>query len=225
RVRRARHDLRWLGRHLPHGVGAYHRPAPEVHGPRPYRVRFGLALVWRSPVADRRLLAVPDPRGDPGAVGLPGAHRGQPAQDPRPQLGGAVQATRGERGVGPRGLQTRASELRVADPQFAADAPRVSWAGQRRLFEDEEAVRRDGRRAKQYPLRLAPNESVGRNPAHRAGREALRPSQPPLNPGGAATPLTRGYARRQRPRPASRRSRGASPGGAGDGAERAHGMT
>src|SRR5439155_1349595 len=61
--------------------------------PRPYRVRFGLALVWRSPVADRRLLAVPDPRGDPGAVGLPGAHRGQPAQDPRPELGGAVQAT------------------------------------------------------------------------------------------------------------------------------------
>jgi len=42
----------------------------------------------------------------------------------------------------------------------AADAPRVSWAGQRQLFEDEEAVRRDGWRAQQYPLRLAPNESV-----------------------------------------------------------------
>src|SRR2546425_8334482 len=61
---------------------------------------------------------------------------------------------------------TRASELRVADPQFAADAPRVSGRCRRQLFEDEEAVRRDGWRAKQYPLRLAPNESVGR----RAGR-------------------------------------------------------
>src|SRR2546425_6927412 len=40
---------------------------------------------------------------------------------------------------------TRASELRVADPQFAADAPRVSRRCQRQLFEDEEAVRRDGR--------------------------------------------------------------------------------
>src|SRR2546426_3178434 len=128
------------------------------------------------------------------------------------ELGAAVQAAWGERGVGPRGVQTRASELRVADPQFAADAPRVSGRCQRQLFEDEEAVRRDGRRAQQYPLRLAPNESVARNPAHRAGREALRRHSPheflggcDANLGGSDAPG--GYARRQRPRPASRASR------------------
>src|SRR5256712_9176337 len=79
RVRPARHDLRWLGRHVPHAVRSYHRPAPEDHVPRPHRVRVGLTLVRRFPRAGRPLSAGSGTPGGPktgGATPPPPPHPG-----------------------------------------------------------------------------------------------------------------------------------------------------
>src|SRR5882724_7903492 len=88
RVRRDRHHVCRIRRHVPHGVGAHHRTALEVRRQGADRVRLGLALVRRTSVADRGPVAIPDPRVDPPALELSPAGRGCEAQDPRPRLYG-----------------------------------------------------------------------------------------------------------------------------------------
>src|SRR5437660_1936035 len=149
-------DLRVDGDHLPHRVGAHHRPAPAEHGIAPGRLRLGFALVWRAAVAVRGVLAVPDSRAAAGEVELPGDHGSRQAQHPWPELRAAV----------PRGLdesqQVRPDSERLREPhpcrpETRARVPRL-FLGQH--LEDEATVSRRGRDARPQAVRLDPNAGL-----------------------------------------------------------------
>ena len=76
-LRGNRHDLGIIDRDVPDTGRAHHGTADEVHGAGPHRVRFRFGVVRVPAVADRRAVAVPDPRGHAEEVRVPGTHPGR----------------------------------------------------------------------------------------------------------------------------------------------------
>src|SRR5262249_59458483 len=91
-VRRARHDDGVDDRNVPDRMGAHDRPASLLHGSRTHRVRLGFAVVWRPTVANRSAVAVTDPRGERGSLGLSIAHATGAAAPTRSKISTALTA-------------------------------------------------------------------------------------------------------------------------------------
>ena len=131
-LRRDRNNVGFVGRDVPHGGGAHPGSAHEVHGTGSHRLRFGLGLVRIAAVADRRVLAIPDPGGDAEEVRLPGTHAGRETEDSGAEFCQALRHQRQSRTVTlsrrfkpvPKDYETRMSkELKtiLEFPGFTAD--------------------------------------------------------------------------------------------------------
>jgi hypothetical protein len=85
-LRGDRHHVGIVDRDLPDGGSAHHGTAHEVHGIGPHRVRLRLRLVRLAAVADRRPVALPDPRGTAQKVWIPRVDAIRQAQNPRTEF-------------------------------------------------------------------------------------------------------------------------------------------
>src|SRR5262249_102349 len=141
------------GAPLPHGGRPHPRSAAQVRRVGSRRVRVRLDLVWLAAVADRRALALPDPRRDAETLGLSRAHRGRQAEDSRPQLCAPLRLVWRTCGAGRR-LSPGAQDLRVAHPRLAQEGDGVSRLRCGQHLAGAKGVLGDGSSPESYALRL-----------------------------------------------------------------------